>query len=174
MSMISGNEESRGERDRRESTRLRGARSASRRKDRSSEDIYNGLRDRDRSSEDMSRLALQLREEQATQKFNDALAKSGLYTNEIPPRFGGTIPSPRQSYDEPSRRPSSAGGQRDALIRAYMARSENPEMGSTVPGEGMNRPAPDINDAFFGPDRKPFQWTDIIDFLMNRPPGGER
>jgi hypothetical protein len=48
------------------------------------------------------------------------------------------------------------------------------DMGSTVPGEGMNRPAPDINDAFFGPDRKPFQWTDIIDFLMNRPPGGER
>ena len=87
---------------------------------------------------------------------------------------GGRIPSPRQSYDEPSRRPSSAGGQRDALIRAYMARSETPEMGSTVPGEGMNRPAPDINDAFFGPDRKPFQWTDIIDFLMNRPPGGER
>jgi len=37
-----------------------------------------------------------------------------------------------------------------------------------------NRPADDINDAFFGPDRKPFQWTDIIDFLMNRPPGGER
>jgi hypothetical protein len=39
------------------------------------------------------------------------------------------------------------------------------EMGSTVPGEGMNKPAMDINDAFFGPDRKPFQWTDIIDFL---------
>ena len=84
------------------------------------------------------------------------------------------IPSPRQSYEGLERRPSSAGGQRDALIRAYMARSETPEMGSTVPGEGMNRPAPDINDAFFGPDRKPFQWTDIIDFLMNRPPGGER
>ena len=91
-----------------------------------------------------------------------------------PPMPGGRIPSPRQSYEGLERRPSSAGGQRDALIRAYMARSETPEMGSTVPGEGMNRPAPDINDAFFGPDRKPFQWTDIIDFLMNRPPGGER
>ena len=91
-----------------------------------------------------------------------------------PPMPGGRIPSPRQSYEGLERRPSSAGGQRDALIRAYMARSETPEMGSTVPGEGMNKPAPDINDAFFGPDRKPFQWTDIIDFLMNRPPGGER
>lgn len=91
-----------------------------------------------------------------------------------PPMPGGRIPSPRQSYEGLERRPSSAGGQRDALIRAYMARSETPEMGSTVPGEGMNKPAPDINDAFFGPDRKPFQWTDIIDFLMNRLPGGER
>jgi hypothetical protein len=91
-----------------------------------------------------------------------------------PPMPGGRIPSPRQSYEGLERRPSSAGGQRDALIRAYMARSETPEMGSTVPGEGMNKPAMDINDAFFGPDRKPFQWTDIIDFLMNRPPGGER
>ena len=76
------------------------------------------------------------------------------------PRFGGSIPSPRQSYDEPSRRPSSAGGDRDAMIRAYMTR---PEMGSTAPGEGMNRPAMDINDAFFGPDRERF---DVVEFLM--------
>ena len=34
-----------------------------------------------------------------------------------------------------------------------------------------NRPADDINDAFFGPNRERF---DIIDFLMNRPPGGKR
>lgn len=101
--------------------------------------------------------------------------------------YGGDIPSPRQSYDAPSRRPSSAGGdrmerERIAQLRSLLGQMEMPvppvpgmsDMGSTVPGEGMNRPAPDINDAFFGPDRKPFQWTDIIDFLMNRPPGGER
>jgi hypothetical protein len=78
--------------------------------------------------------------------------------------YGGDIPSPRQSYEGLERRPSSAGGQRDALIRAYMARSETPEMGSTVPGEGMNKPAMDINDAFFGPDRKRF---DIVEFITN-------
>ena len=81
-----------------------------------------------------------------------------------PPMPGGRIPSPRQSYEGLERRPSSAGGQRDALIRAYMARSETPEMGSTVPGEGMNKPAMDINDAFFGPDRKRF---DIVEFITN-------
>ena len=78
--------------------------------------------------------------------------------------YGGDIPSPRQSYEGLERRPSSAGGQRVALIRAYMARSETPEMGSTVPGEGMNKPAMDINDAFFGPDRKRF---DIVEFITN-------
>jgi hypothetical protein len=83
--------------------------------------------------------------------------------------YGGDIPSPRQSYEGLERRPSSAGGDRDARNRAAMMESymSRPEMGSTVPGEGMNKPAMDINDAFFGPDRKPFQWTDIIDFLMN-------
>ena len=83
----------------------------------------------------------------------------------IRPRgFGGDIPSPRQSYETPSRRPSSAGGDRDAMIRAYMARIQPEEMGSTVPGEGMNKPAMDINDAFFGPDRKRF---DIVEFITN-------
>jgi hypothetical protein len=79
--------------------------------------------------------------------------------------YGGDIPSPRQSYDEPPRRPSSAGGDRDARNRAAMMESymRRPEMGSTVPGEGMNRPAMDINDAFFGPDRKRF---DVVEFLM--------
>ena len=84
--------------------------------------------------------------------------------------YGGDIPSPRQSYEGLERRPSSAGGQRDALIRAYMARSETPEMGSTVPGEGMNKPAMDINDAFFGPDRKRF---DIVEFIMGLIGGGK-
>ena len=78
--------------------------------------------------------------------------------------YGGDIPSPRQSYEAPPRRPSSAGGDRDAMIRAYMARAEPEEMGSTVPGEGMNKPAMDINDAFFGPDRKRF---DIVEFITN-------
>lgn len=85
--------------------------------------------------------------------------------------YGGDIPSPRQSYEGLDRRPSSAGGDRDAMIRAYMSRIEMPEeMGSTVPGEGMNRPAMDINDAFFGPDRKRF---DIVEFITNLIGGGK-
>ena len=82
-----------------------------------------------------------------------------------PGEFGGDIPSPRQKGGGNARRPSSAGGDRDAMIRAYMARMEMPQdMGSTVPGEGMNKPAMDINDAFFGPDRKRF---DIVEFITN-------
>ena len=78
------------------------------------------------------------------------------------PRFGGSIPSPRQSYEMPSRRPSSAGGNRDAMIRAYMARMQ-PEGISQEEIDMYNRPAMDINDAFFGPDRKRF---DVVEFLM--------
>ena len=92
-----------------------------------------------------------------------------------PSGFGGDIPSPRQKGDGNVRRPSSAGGNRDAMIRAYMA-----AMQGAVPQEPTfsdipnmtpeqiapyNKPAMDINDAFFGPDRKPFQWTDVVDFL---------
>lgn len=84
--------------------------------------------------------------------------------------YGGDIPSPRQKGDRSGRRPSSAGGDRDAIMRAYMARMEVPdEMGSTVPGEGMNQPAMDINDAFFGPDRERF---DIVEFITNLLRGG--
>jgi len=91
-------------------------------------------------------------------------------------RYGGDIPSPRQSYEGRSRRPSSAGGERMereriAQLRSLLGQMQMPvppmagmsDMGSTVPGEGMNRPAPDINDAFFGPDRKRF---DVVEFLM--------
>lgn len=178
MSMISGNEGPRGERDRRESTRLRGARSASRRKDRSSEDIADlGLRDRDRSNEDMPDLGL--RNKQRLQKLNEALSKSGLYRNETPPRFGGTIPSPQQRGSMPSRRPAMEGGdrmerERVATLRSLLGQLEmpSPPMPTVrdMPGmtteemEPYNRPAGDINDAFFGPDRERF---DIIEFLMN-------
>jgi hypothetical protein len=90
--------------------------------------------------------------------------------------YTAPISSLRQKGDSSGRRPSSAGGDRDARNRAVMMESymRRPEMGSTVPGEGMNQPAMDINDAFFGPDRQPFQWTDIIDFLMNKTRGGGR
>lgn len=113
---------------------------------------------------------------QRLQKLNEGFAKSGLFANEIPPRFGGNIPSPRQSYEMPSRRPGAAGGdrmerERVAQLRSLLGQMQMPvppmpgmsDMGSTVPGEGMNRPAPDINDAFFGPDRKRF---DVVEFLM--------
>jgi hypothetical protein len=85
--------------------------------------------------------------------------------------YGGDIPSPRQSYEGLERRPSSAGGDRDARNRAAMMESymSRPEMGSTVPGEGMNKPAMDINDAFFGPDRKRF---DIVEFITSLIGGG--
>ena len=76
--------------------------------------------------------------------------------------YGGDIPSPRQSYEGRSRRPSSAGGERDAMIRAYMSRMQ-PEGISQEEIDMYNRPAMDINDAFFGPDRERF---DIIEFLM--------
>ena len=91
--------------------------------------------------------------------------------------YGGDIPSPRQMSPERARMDSMSAAQLQAMMDAMQMRSPQemqPGMGSTVPGEGMNRPAPDINDAVFGPNRKPFQWTDIIDFLMNRLPGGER
>ena len=95
----------------------------------------------------------------------------------IRPRgFGGSIPSPRQSYETLSRRPAAEGGdrmerERIAQLRSLLGQMQMPvppmpgmsDMGSTVPGEGMNRPAPDINDAFFGPDRKRF---DVVEFLM--------
>lgn len=183
MSMISGNKESRGERDRRESTRLRGARSASRRKDRSSEDIYSGLRDRDRSSEDMPDLGLQQSDDRRTkqrlQRLNEAFSKGGFSINETPSRFGGTIPSPRQSYDVPGRRPAGEGSdrmerERVATLRSLLGQLEMPSPPmprvrdmpnmTTEEMEPYNRPAPDINDAFFGPDRERF---DIIEFLMN-------
>jgi hypothetical protein len=85
--------------------------------------------------------------------------------------YGGDIPSPRQRGDRDGRRPSSAGGDRDARNRAVMMESymRRPEMGSTVPGEGMNQPAMDINDAFFGPDRERF---DIVEFITNLLRGG--
>jgi hypothetical protein len=83
--------------------------------------------------------------------------------------YGGDLPSPRQSYEAMSRRPSSAGGERDARIRAYMSRMQEPGM-SDVPGmtpeeiAPYNQPAMDINDVFFGPNRKRF---DIVEFIAN-------
>jgi len=79
-------------------------------------------------------------------------------------RFGGNIPSPQQMTPEQA--------QLRALLEQMGGSSGEPpnqtrtaqEMGSTVPGEGMNRPAMDINDAFFGPDRKRF---DIVEFITN-------
>jgi hypothetical protein len=85
--------------------------------------------------------------------------------------YTAPISSLRQKGDSSGRRPSSAGGDRDARNRAAMMESymRRPEMGSTVPGEGMNQPAMDINDAFFGPDRERF---DIVEFITNLLRGG--
>ncbi len=166
MSMISGEQPRRSARQNSAALRGRSQQARATSRDRSSEE--------DRSSEDMTDLGL--RDKQRLEKINEGLAKSGLFTNEIPPRFGGSIPSPRQSYEMPSRRPSAAGGdrmerERIAQLRSLLGQMGMPtppipgvsDMGSTVPGEGMNRPAPDINDAFFGPDRERF---DVVEFLM--------
>jgi hypothetical protein len=89
-----------------------------------------------------------------------------------PPR----IPSPRQSYDAPTRRPSSAGGDRDARNRAammesYMSRPEmmnDPEFGTMRPGmsqeeiDMFNKPQMDIDDAFFGPETRGMTVFDMI------------
>ena len=79
----------------------------------------------------------------------------------------------------PSRRPAMEGGdrmerERVATLRSLLGQLEmpSPPMPTVrdMPGmtteemEPYNRPADDINDAFFGPNRERF---DIIEFLMN-------
>jgi len=86
--------------------------------------------------------------------------------------YGGDIPSPRQMSPERARMDNMSAAQLQAMMDAMQMRSPQemqPDMGSTVPGEGMNRPAPDINDAVFGPDRERF---DIVEFITNLLRGG--
>lgn len=95
------------------------------------------------------------------------------------PRFGGTIPSPQQRDSMPSRRPAMEGGdrmerERVATLRSLLGQLEMPtppmptmrDVPDMSPEEiaPYNQPAMDINDVFFGPDRKRF---DIVEFLMN-------
>jgi len=92
----------------------------------------------------------------------------------IPAKIGGDIPSPRQKGDGNVRRPSSAGGDRDAMMRAYMVAMQNAvpqeptfsDISNMTPKQiaPYNKPAMDINDAFFGPDRKRL---DIVEMLSN-------
>lgn len=91
------------------------------------------------------------------------------------------IPSPRQSYEKRSRRPSSAGGDRDARNRAammesYMARPEMaPMIRPGMPQEEIdmyNKPQMDINDAFFGPDNG--ERFNVMEFLTRIFGGGNR
>ncbi len=97
--------------------------------------------------------------------------------------YTAPIPSPQQGYNAPTRRPSSAGGDRDARNRAIMGRPEmaNGGMGPTaedIPNMSLeeidmyNKPQMDINDAFFGPDNG--ERFDIIEFLVNLFRGGNR
>ncbi len=83
---------------------------------------------RDRSSEDITDLGL--RDKQRLEKINEGFAKSGLFTNEIPPRFGGSIPSPRQSYEMPMPRQLPTNPimpDIEALLRAYMRQMQGGE-----------------------------------------------
>lgn len=93
----------------------------------------------------------------------------------IPDKIGGNIPSPQQKGVGNDRRPSSAGGNRDAMIRAYMAAmqdavpqeptfSDIPNM-TTEQIAPYNKPADDINDAFFG-------GTNPFDMIMKYLKGG--
>jgi hypothetical protein len=92
----------------------------------------------------------------------------------IPAKVGGDIPSPRQKGDGNVRRLSSAGGDRDAMMRAYMVAMQNAvpqeptfsDIPNMTPEQiaPYNKPAMDINDAFFGPDRKRL---DIVEMLSN-------
>jgi hypothetical protein len=97
--------------------------------------------------------------------------------------YTAPIPSPQQGYNAPTRRPSSAGGDRDARNRAIMGRPEmaNGGRGPTaedIPNMSLeeidmyNKPQMDINDAFFGPDNG--ERFDIIEFLVNLFKGGNR
>jgi hypothetical protein len=86
--------------------------------------------------------------------------------------YGGDIPSPQQMTPEQARMKSMSAAQLQAMMDAMQMRTPDgmqSDMGSTVPGEGMNRPAMDINDAVFGPDRKRF---DIVEFITNLIGGG--
>lgn len=76
--------------------------------------------------------------------------------------YTAPIPSPQQGYNAPTRRPSSAGSDRDARNRAIMGRPEmaNGGMGPTaedIPNMSLeeidmyNKPQMDINDAFLAP-----------------------
>ena len=69
---------------------------------------------------------------------------------------GGRIPSPKQMTPEQARAKS---------IKKRMDRPTMDDIPELTPQEMQqyNRPAMDINDAFFGPDRKRF---DIVEFLM--------
>jgi hypothetical protein len=70
---------------------------------------------------------------------------------------GGRIPSPKQMTPEQARSKS---------IQKRMGRPTMDDIPELTPQEmeQYNRPAMDINDAFFGPDRKRF---DIVEFLMS-------
>ena len=88
------------------------------------------------------------------------------------------IPSPDPngySSSAESRRPAGAGGDRDAVLRSYMAamQAEQPNVSEMTPEQiaTFNKPDMDINDAFFGSDRKPFQLSDLLNFLSNFPGG---
>ena len=92
--------------------------------------------------------------------------------------YGGDIPSPRQRGAMPSRRPSMEGGDRMsreqvATLRALLGQLEGSsprvrDMPDMTPEEmaPYNRPADDINDVFFGPNRQTPQIPGL-EWLMN-------
>ena len=180
MSMISSDPDRTPRNDRRGSASLRGARNSSRRGRRPLEYIDGPppemLRELPRN------LSLQQSDDRRTkqrlQRLNEAFSKGGFSVNETPSRFGGTIPSPRQSYDVPGRRPAGEGSdrmerERVATLRALLGQMQMPtppmptmrDVPDMTPEEiaPYNQPAMDINDVFFGPDRKRF---DVVEFLM--------
>ena len=100
----------------------------------------------------------------------------------MPPKFGGNIPSPDPngySSSAESRRPASAGGDRDAMLRSYMAAMQDAvpqeptfsDIPNMTPEElaPYNKPADKPGDLFNQPgDRS------IIQMLMERLMGGGR
>jgi len=97
----------------------------------------------------------------------------------IPAKIGGDIPSPRQEGDGNVRRPSSAGGDRDAMMRAYMVAMQN-----AVPQEPTFSDIPNMTPEELAPYNKPADklgdiWDqpgdrNIIEILIEKLMGGGR
>lgn len=167
MSMMSSPPNSAPRNNQANSARLRGARSTRRAggvQDSGNmlgEDIYTGFRNRDRSIEDVNRGPLRRgipRQDESVEAQNFARILFG------PGALQGRGGSGYQGLNTENMQDAA----RAMALQSRMQMTEEPRVRdmpnmTTEETALYNRPADDINDAFFGPDRERF---DIIEFIM--------